>query len=648
MNRFKKSDILIFCLIAIQVIQIVAAVFFNLWLALAMLIIGVALITVLIIFREDLTYKLNNFLYSVDSKVADKEESILNSLKVPCLVTKKSGEIVWSNKSFDKYKAVSEDYHGSNVMDILGYDTVDYIAQTGKADIHLSGSYFKVRALRYGDDVVYYFLDETVSKKLALDYRLSRPVIAIVAIDSLDEVTRNLRDSDRLRINSKIQSTIELWFSESNGIMGSLSNDRYMLTFDEKSYEYFERNKFSILEKIRKIDFGGSTPVTLSIGVGRGGKTLSECEEAAVQALDMALGRGGDQVAVKSPGSDYKFFGGVKAAAQTRTRVRTRIVASALTELIAGSDNVILMGHRYSDLDCLGAAFSLYRVIKTLGKNAYIALNRSESLAKPLLEYIGEREPNCQICDDEELLPMITKKTLLIVVDTHRPSFLDYESIYNACETVVVIDHHRKAIDHIENAVIFYHETAASSVCEMTSELIQYMGNGRIGPEEADALLSGVMLDTRSFVLHTGVRTFESAAYLRRQGADPVKVKKLFSGTMPAYRQRVEIVGSAETYDDCAIAFNYTNDSETRIATAQAADELLNVGGIMASFVMCKAENKINISARSLGEINVQLVMEKLGGGGHRTMAAAQIEAESYDDAKAMLIKAIDEYKAER
>ncbi len=648
MNRDKKSDIFIWCLIGLQVIELIVSLFFSFSLFVVVLSLGLLFVGTMLFFRQDISFRINRFMYSVDSKVGDKENSVLGMLKVPCLVTKRSGEIIWSNKSFDKYKTISESYRGSNVMEILGYDTVDYIAQTGKADIHLSGSYFTVRALQYGDEVVYYFLDETVSRKLEIDYKLSRPVIAIVAIDSLDEVTRNLRDSDRLRISSKIQSTIEGWFSDSNGIMGSLSNDRYMLTFDEKGYEFFERNKFSILEKIRKIDFGGQTPVTLSIGVGRGGKTLSECEEAAVQALDMALGRGGDQVAVKSPGSDYKFFGGVKAAAQTRTRVRTRIVASALTELIAASDNVILMGHRYSDLDCLGAAFSLYRVIKTLGKNSYIALNKEESLAKPLLEYIAEREPDCQICDADELLPMITKKTLLIVVDTHRPTFLDYESIYDACSTVVVIDHHRKAVDHIDNAVIFYHETAASSVCEMTSELIQYMGTGRIGPEEADALLSGIMLDTRNFVLHTGVRTFESAAYLRRQGADPIKVKKLFSGTMPAYRQRVEIVGSAETYGDCAIAFNLVNDSETRIATAQAADELLNVNGIMASFVMCKSEDKINISARSLGEINVQLVMEKLGGGGHRTMAAAQIDADNFDDAKATLISAIDEYNTER
>lgn len=648
MNRDKKSDIFIWCLIGLQVIELIVSLFFSFSLFVVILSLGLLFIGIMLFFRQDVSFRINRFMYSVDSRVGDKENSVLSMLKVPCLVTKRSGEIIWSNKSFDKYKTVSESYRGSNVMEILGYDTVDYIAQTGKADIHLSGSYFTVRALQYGDEVVYYFLDETVSRKLEIDYKLSRPVIAIVAIDSLDEVTRNLRDSDRLRISSKIQSTIEGWFSDSNGIMGSLSNDRYMLTFDEKGYEFFERNKFSILEKIRKIDFGGQTPVTLSIGVGRGGKTLSECEEAAVQALDMALGRGGDQVAVKSPGSDYKFFGGVKAAAQTRTRVRTRIVASALSELIAASDNVILMGHRYSDLDCLGAAFSLYRVIKTFGKNSYIALNKEESLAKPLLEYIAEREPDCQICDADELLPMITKKTLLIVVDTHRPTFLDYESIYDACSTVVVIDHHRKAVDHIDNAVIFYHETAASSVCEMTSELIQYMGTGRIGPEEADALLSGIMLDTRNFVLHTGVRTFESAAYLRRQGADPIKVKKLFSGTMPAYRQRVEIVGSAETYGDCAIAFNLVNDSETRIATAQAADELLNVNGIMASFVMCKSEDKINISARSLGEINVQLVMEKLGGGGHRTMAAAQIDADNFDDAKATLISAIDEYNTER
>ncbi len=648
MRRLTKSDIIIIALAALQLVGPIASLFFSVKLFAIWLLAAAIVILNLFLFRERIRVQVNRFMYGVSSKSGKDNTEIINSFAFPCLLTKKSGEIIWCNDSFSKYAAGRDYTPGSNVMDMLGSSTVELIAEAGKADIELLGNYFVVRALYYGDEVMYYLLDETVSRKLELSYKLSRPVIAIVAVDSLEEVTRNLRDSDRLRVSSRIQSRIEKWFSACNGIIGTLSNDRFILTFDERGLREFEREKFSILQEIREIDFGGQGNVTLSIGIGRGGKNLRECEDIAVQALDMALGRGGDQVAIKAPDADYKFFGGVKSAAQTRTRVRTRIVASALTELIAGSDNVILMGHRYSDLDCLGAAFSLYGVIRSMGKNAYIALNREESLAKPLLEYIAEKAPDCPICDEEELLPMITKRTLLIVVDTHRPSFVDYENIYKACSFVVVIDHHRKAVDYIENAVIFYHETAASSACEMTSELVQYISKGSIGPAEADALLSGIMLDTRNFVLHTGVRTFEAAAYLRSRGADPIKVKKLFSGTMPAYRQRVAIVGSAETYGDCAIAKNEIDDADTRIATAQAADELLNVGGVMASFVMCKAEDKINISARSLGDINVQLVMEKLGGGGHRTMAAAQIDAQSFDEAKDMLIKAIDEYKSER
>lgn len=650
MKKIKYSDVFFLGFVFLQGIQIVVSLFFNFWLFLIILALNSVFDCFIIIFSKSIKAKVNRFLFGVEQEYNNSNSRFLAEIAIPCILTGKSGDVLWCNKYFRKYLSQGEEYTGESISLLLGSDTVELLSEAGQVDFELEGSFFSIRKVDYAENTLFYFIDETVSKELEKNYKLSKPVVSIIAIDSLDEVTRNLMDSDRVRISSQIQSTIEKWFADAHGIISSLPNDRFMLTFDEKSYRNFEKAKFSILEQIRTTDFGGQMPVTLSIGIGKGGNDLRECVDIAVQALDMALGRGGDQVAVKAKGSDYRFYGGVKAAAQTRTRVRTRIVASAMSELIAGSDNVILMGHKYSDLDCLGASFALLQTIMNTGKNVYIALNREESLAKPLLEYIAEKAPEIDslICDDEELLPMITKKTLLIIVDTHRSNFVDYEEIYNACGNKVVIDHHRKSVDFIDDAVIFYHETAASSACEMVSELLQYVKGGKIGPACADALLSGIMLDTRNFVLHTGVRTFEAAAYLRRQGADPIKVKKLFSGTMPSYRQRVEIVGSAEVYGDCAIARNETNDADTRIATAQAADELLNINGIMASFVMCRAEDKINISARSLGEINVQLIMEKLGGGGHRIMAAAQVDTKSFVDARALLTRAIDQYYAEK
>ena len=398
------------------------------------------------------------------------------------------------------------------------------------------------------------------------------------------------------------------------------------------------------MDEIRKIQTDGNVPVTLSIGVGRGEPTLAQSEASARQALDMALGRGGDQAAIKNQ-SMYEFYGGVSKGVEKRTKVKTRIVANALSELIQNADRVLVMGHKFGDLDCVGAAVGLAYAIRTIGKQADVVIDRDKTLAKILVDMVTGEGCGNLFTDPTEALYSITEDTLLIVCDTHTVNLVESAEVYSRCKTVVVIDHHRKMVNHIDNAVIFYHEPYASSASEMVTELIQYMGdNCRINTVVAQALLSGIMLDTRNFVLRTGVRTFEAAAYLRRIGADTITVRKLFSSTMDSYQRRSRIVSAAQIYKKCAVAESDFYSDDMRIVAPQAADELLGIDGVDGSFVLYEKDGTISISARSMGAINVQIIMESLGGGGHQTMAATQIRGVEMEKVKQQLLEAIDKY----
>lgn len=646
MRKISKTDIFMTIIALVLIIQTALFAIYKPIISVIFAAILLVIAVAFIIGRNSVKRRVKQLVFSAAIS-ADDTNGLFTSTDIPIMVVS-GGRILWCNSPFKVSVSGGKNLVGVLQDEIFDSATLETLTELKSCELVYNNKIFLVHSATQDQGTVYYFIDQTNLKKTATEYKLSRPVVAIVAVDSLDEVTHNMRDSERIKITSKIQNIIEHWFADAKGIITTLSNDRFLLVFDEKNLKIFEEAKFKILEDVRNHNFGDKINVTLSIGIGYKAGSARGCEDLAVQALDMALGRGGDQVVIKPKGADYRFYGGVNAATEKRARVRTRIIASALSELVSGSENVIIMGHKYSDLDCLGAAYALYGIINTLDRPVAIALNKNETLAKPLLEHIEENDPECRILNDEQAQSMVTKKTLVIIVDTHRPMFVDCQSVLEKAKNIVVIDHHRKSVDYIDNATVFYHETAASSACEMVTELLQYITSGNIGKLEADALLSGIMLDTKNFVLHTGVRTFEAAAFLRKSGADPVKVKKMFSGTMPLYKNRVRIASSAELFDDCAVAINEIEDGDTRIATSQAADELLNIDSVKASFVICKTADKYNISARSLGEINVQLIMEILGGGGHRTMAATQIEAESFDQAKEKLKEAINEYKQSR
>ncbi len=642
----------IFFLLAVLLIADVAVVVFggeySLYIAAGIAVLGIIFAVVSL---AGLHKNIGKIISGVSKGISTAQSKALTELKIPVFITTSYGEIVWYNPQFEADIPEASQSVGKNIEAAFGSDFKDEIESGGNTEVTMANKIFSVTDsyIDSGEEPlrIFYLFDITALRKIAHEYEQTRPVVALVAIDNLDEITKNARDSEIASFRGLVQQKIERWFSDINGVCRKMSGDRYMMVLEERSYQKLAEKGFTVLNEVRELKFNDSS-ATLSIGVGQGGGSLAECEDMAKQALDMALGRGGDQTVVKMPNNEYKFYGGVSGALEKHNKVRARIISSTLKSLIMSSSNVILMGHRFADLDSLGSCIAMAGAVTTLGRQCYIVMDKEKTMAKSLVDRAEVLGTNCNIVSGAEVMPVIDKQTLLIITDVHRPSFLDSPDVYEHCNNIVVIDHHRKSVDFINDAVIFYHETAVSSTCEMITEMLQYMCPKSVGQLEAEALLSGIMLDSRNFVLNTGVRTFEASAFLRNRGADPVTVKKLFAGSMETYKERAEIVSSAELYDtDCAIAVCANTGGNSRLASAQAADELLGISGVLGSFVISRYGSEFNISARSFGGMNVQVIMEKLGGGGHRTMAACQLQVDTLKDAIEMLQKAIDGYKKE-
>ncbi len=585
-----------------------------------------------------------HYLSKLSEELDPLNRSALEEFPMPVLVSDAAGRIQWFNQLFSTQVVCGGEVRSDSLSQFTSGISLHELTQSISTSIEFNGRMYTVYTGRAVKDEVslyiLYFIDDTSLKKIGQEYADSRPSVMLITIDSLDELVKNVRESEQAAMVGGVEQILENWMGNTNGFLKKLGRGRFLAVVEERHLRTFLSNRFSVLDTVRSYSYAGISGATLSIGVGRG-DTMAECEELARQALDMALGRGGDQVAVKSKNS-YEFFGGVSKGVEKRTKVRTRIIASAITELIEGCDNVLIMGHRFADLDAFGASVGIWRCVKALGKPAHIVMSRSKSLAIPLLERIEEQGVTDMVIEPEDALIEANRKTLLIVCDTHKADFTESPELLEMCKTIVVIDHHRKTVDHIDNAVIFFHEPYASSASEMVAELTQYMSDKpMIGKMEAEALLAGIMLDTRDFVMRTGVRTFEAAAYLRSRGADTVEVKQLFANSMESYLLRTAIIANTKTYHSCAIAVTEVQSPDIRVVSSQAADELLNIRGIKASFVLFRTGRRVNISARSMGDLNVQVVMEKIGGGGHQTMAAAQLDDISMDDAVRMLAEAI-------
>ena len=527
--------------------------------------------------------------------------------------------------------------------------TIDTNIRIDNKMYNVLGSYVKSHKMHQKEQeytTILYFIDETYLRKLEQEQKDSDICVGIIMIDNYEEISQRISSEIKPQLIAKMEKYIYDWAAKYNSLIVKSDRDTFFCIMEQKYLKEAEADKFNILDEVKDIDVPDITQPTLSIGFSDDGSNNAEKAESARTVIDIALGRGGDQAIVKMDGR-YQFFGGRTQEVEKRTRVKARIVSHALKELINEADNVILMGHSNGDMDSIGSSMGLYRLTKTLGKDAKIV---NETTGIGLDNFLTEAKKSEEYADcfinKQEALDSVKPNTLLIVTDTHKKSYVEVPELLEKVNKIVVVDHHRRSTDYIENAILTFHEVYASSASELVTEILEYSQlDIELTQIEVEALYAGIMLDTKNFTFKTGVRTFEAAAYLRKCGVDIIKVKKWFQSDLHTYQIISEIVSKSEIVNDSIAISTYENDDENaNIIAAKAADELLTIGGINASFVLGKTGDKIYISGRSIGGINVQLILEKLGGGGHITLAGAQLENISMEDAKQELINRINEY----
>ncbi len=574
-----------------------------------------------------------------------ENQQSLDEFSLPLVITSLDGDIIWANNPFKQDISTGNDVGGLSIAKYIYPKTLRQLSGEKSSNVQIKNRQYTVYSIKTSSSFVLYFVDDTFYKQIHKEYTEKKIVIAVISFDNREELIRESSGGEESRILLQVEEELRLWSKEMGGFVRKLSNGRYMLVFEDMYVDKARENRFDVLDKVRKIKNGKGMSATVSVGIGRGAKSGTESENWAKQALDMALGRGGDQVAIMKKDGSYEFFGGLSKGIEKRDKVRTRVIAATLQDHIKSADKVFIMGHRFSDLDSMGAAIGVWATAsKGVKKNAFIVVNKNQSLAMSLVEAMEEKYPEKRIfISPAECLQEVSEKTLVVVVDTHSPSFVECPDLLNYAGSIVIIDHHRMMVQYIKNSVIFYHEPYASSASEMVAELIQYIDANALEAVEAQALLAGIMLDTKNFVLKTGVRTFEASAFLRRRGADTVQVKRYFANTLATYKEKSALVANSEIYKNCAMAFSKESSSGTRIAAAQAADELLSIQNVKASFVMFQDNGAINISGRSLGDVNVQVILEVFGGGGHLTMAGAQIKGVSMEEARKALIETLND-----
>lgn len=588
------------------------------------------------------------FLIKTSKKLDFTDQKVLSNFPFPVAVCDEEGYITWCSSRFLNEISLGEIAQTDKISKFSGGIKSNALINGEEASVFVNNKYYTVYSVKYVSGgknyCAFYYLDNTALKEIELEYYHSRPYAVLIELDNLDDSRSDFRDSERTEIKSQIEAALDNWSESYNSVLKKISDDRYLIVTEQKNINLMIEDRFSVLETVRNFEFKGhKTGATLSVGVAAG-DNIKECEKRSRKALEMALGRGGDQVAIRSK-DGYDFIGGVSKSAEKRNKVKSRVVGMAFSELIKSSSNVIVMGHSFTDLDAIGAAVGVACAAQSFEIPVCIATDKKKTLASALIEKLEKEGMGSLIVGQEEALDLLTKKTLLVVVDTHIESFVEFPKLYEKANTRVIIDHHRRAVTDIESAVIFHHDPGASSACEMVTELLQYINPDiNITKTVAEALLAGIMLDTKDFVINAGVRTFEAAAFLKDKNADTVSVKKLFANSMEVNKLRTKVISAAESYMECAVSAVDFNSPDIRIISAQAADELLKVSGIKASFVLFENNGAVNISARSLGEINVQVIMEALGGGGHQNMAACQLKDCNIETAKSKLKAAIKEF----
>ena len=602
-----------------------------------------------VIFFIDLALAEKNslkFIAKLNEAVGTAENEALYYFETPSVIVDSDFRVLWCNKEFNDQIIPEYDIFGTEIYKAVDID-IKALMLEGAATVFFGDRSFKVGAVatqRYDQKLIFMsFTDITEFAELFSKYKRTRPSVLLLVIDNYEDVLQNFKESEKAQVAAAIETMLEDFMSQTTGVLRKLGHDKFIAVIEEQHLNNIIQSKFEILDKARNISIGEkSSIITLSIGVGRGASTLEESETFAKQALDMCLGRGGDQAAVKTE-NGFRFFGGVANGVEKKSRAKSRIISNAIQELVHNSDNVYIMGHRFADLDAVGAGAGLAGAVRQAGGEAYFVVDPIKNLAGGLIERLHSEIPDLLITP-QQAVENFSENSLLIIVDTHNAELVECRELHDMAVHKIVIDHHRKSVNFIDDAVIFYHEPYSSSASEMVTEVIQYFKNVSFLPQVyAEALLAGIMLDTKNFIMKTGVRTFEAAAYLRKNGADTVKVKGLFTNSIEAYRKKSALISTAEIFDRCAIAVSDSKSDDIRIIAPQAADELLGISGVDASFVIYKTGDVVNISARSLGVMNVQVIMERLGGGGHQTMAAAQLTDVSEQKAKEMLIEVLDQ-----
>lgn len=603
---------------------------------------------------------------------AQIQKDLLHDLVLPYGLCDPEGYILWSNKGLkeivpedvikskklsDIFKEVTNENismaeEDVKVIDII-YEKQAYRMECRKISVQNAFSTTKVLDINKDEEflIVFYLFDITEEKQLKKENEDQKMVAGLIYIDNYEEALESVEDVKRSLLSALIDRKINQFASNIDGIVRKIEKDKYFIAFMYKYLDGLRASKFSIIDEVKNVNIGNEMDVTISIGLGvHGDSYVQNCEYSRI-AMDLALGRGGDQAVVKDNDSIY-YYGGKSKQVEKNTRVKARVKAHALRELLGNKDRVIIMGHQIGDIDSFGSALGLYRAMKQMGKKAHIVLNEITTSLRPMVDRVlgSEDYEENLIISSADALDMVDSSTIVIVVDVNRVSYTECPELLQHCKSIVVLDHHRQTTEGIENALLSYVEPYASSTCEMVAEILQYIQDGiKLKQIEADAMYGGIMIDTNNFSQKTGVRTFEAAAYLRRSGADVTRVRMMFRNNIEEFKTRAITVSRAEVFCEQYVISDCPSEGveSPTVVCAQAANELLNVNDIKASFVLTKYNDKIYVSARSITDVNVQLIMEKIGGGGHASVAGAQLEGYELDEAKNLVISVVKNMIAE-
>ncbi|WP_101841907.1 DHH family phosphoesterase [Halobacillus sp. Marseille-P3879] len=597
--------------------------------------------------EQNMINQTENYISTLSYRVKKVGEEALLEMPIGIVLYSDDYKIEWANPYMNKF--TNEDTIVGESLNNLSEDLIPYIKED-HGEVWVDIDEYKLQTLVKRDERLLYFFDRTNQTKIHNLYKNEQTVLSIIFLDNYEEITQGMDDTAKSQINSQVTSILNKWASDYGIYLKRTSQERFIAVMNQEILQRLERNKFEILDEVRELITDQNVPLTLSYGIGVGPVPLPELGELAQSSLDLALGRGGDQVAIKDDSGKVRFYGGKTNPMEKRTRVRARVISHALKELVQNSERVLIMGHKSPDMDAVGASIGILKIAQANQKEGSIVLDPDEidtGVQRMIEEIEKDDELWSNFITPEDAMELVTNDTLLVVVDTHKPSLVMEEKLLSKTEHVVVIDHHRRAEEFISDPTLVYMEPYASSTAELVTELLEYQPKKlKLSMLEATSLLSGIIVDTKAFTLRTGSRTFDAASYLRSKGADTVLVQKFMKEDLDVYVRRSRLIEKADIYrDGIAISAGESGELYGPVVIAQAADTLLTMTGIVCSFVISeRKDGRIGISARSLGDVNVQVIMERMNGGGHLTNAATQLEDTTIEDARALLQDIIDEY----